>query len=55
MPKKEKIQEMFDSVAPSYDRLNHIMSLGVDRIWRKKALKEIVDGSQQRILDVACG
>ena len=55
MPKKEKIQEMFDSVAPSYDRLNHIMSLGVDRIWRRKALKEIVDGSQQRILDVACG
>jgi demethylmenaquinone methyltransferase/2-methoxy-6-polyprenyl-1,4-benzoquinol methylase len=55
MPKKEKIQEMFDSVAPSYDRLNHIMSLGIDRIWRRKALKEIVDGSQQRILDVACG
>lgn len=55
MSQKEKIQEMFDSVAPSYDRLNHIMSLGVDRIWRRKALKEIVDGSQQRILDVACG
>ena len=55
MPQKEKIQEMFDSVAPSYDRLNHIMSLGVDRIWRRKALREIVDGSQQRILDVACG
>lgn len=55
MPKKEKIQEMFDSVAPSYDRLNHIMSLGIDRIWRRKALREIVDGSQQRILDVACG
>ena len=55
MPQKEKIQEMFDSVAPSYDRLNHIMSLGVDRIWRRKAMREIVDGSQQRILDVACG
>ena len=55
MPKKEKIQEMFDSVAPSYDRLNHIMSLGVDRSWRRKAIREIVDGSQQRILDVACG
>ncbi|MBO4434896.1 MAG: bifunctional demethylmenaquinone methyltransferase/2-methoxy-6-polyprenyl-1,4-benzoquinol methylase UbiE [Bacteroidales bacterium] len=55
MPQKEKIQEMFDSVAPSYDRLNHIMSLGVDRLWRKRAIREIVDGSQQRILDVACG
>ena len=55
MPNKEKIREMFDSVAPSYDRLNHIMSLGVDRTWRKRALKEIVDGTEQRILDVACG
>lgn len=55
MPKKEKIREMFDSIAPSYDRLNHLLSLGIDNIWRKKALKEIVDGTQQQILDVACG
>jgi len=55
MPKKEKIQQMFDGIAPSYDRLNHLMSLGVDKIWRRKALKEIVDGTQQQILDVACG
>ena len=46
---------MFDDIAPSYDRLNHLMSLGIDNIWRKKALKEIVDGTQQQILDVACG
>lgn len=55
MPKKEKIQEMFDGIAPSYDKLNHIMSLNVDKLWRKKALKEIVDGTSQQILDVACG
>ena len=55
MPKKEAIQEMFDSVAPSYDHLNHIMSLNVDRIWRRKAVREIVDGTPQKILDVACG
>lgn len=55
MPKKEKIQEMFDSIAPSYDRLNHLLSLGIDNIWRRKSLKEIVDGTQQQILDVACG
>ena len=55
MPKKEKIQQMFDGIAPSYDRLNHLMSLGVDKRWRKRALKEIVDGSEQQILDVACG
>lgn len=55
MPKKEKIQQMFDDIAPSYDRLNHLMSLDVDKIWRKRALKEIVDGTPQQILDVACG
>ena len=55
MPKKEKIQAMFDGIAPSYDKLNHIMSLNVDKLWRKKALKEIVDGTSQQILDVACG
>ena len=55
MPKKEKIQQMFDDIAPSYDRLNHLMSLDVDKFWRKRALKEIVDGTTQQILDVACG
>lgn len=55
MPKKEKIEEMFNSIAPSYDKLNHLLSLGIDNIWRKKAIKEIVDGTQQQILDVACG
>ena len=55
MPKKEKIQEMFDGIAPSYDRLNHMMSLNVDKLWRSHALKEIVDGTAQQILDVACG
>ena len=55
MPKKEKIRQMFDEIAPSYDKLNHIMSLNVDKIWRRYALKEIVDGTPQQILDVACG
>lgn len=55
MPKKEKIREMFDGIAPSYDRLNHIMSLNVDKVWRRHALKQIVDGTPQRLLDVACG
>ena len=46
---------MFDSIAPSYDKLNHLMSLDVDRLWRRHALKYIVDGTPQKILDVACG
>ena len=55
MPKKEKVRQMFDDIAPTYDRLNHLMSLNVDKLWRKYALREIVDGSVQQILDVACG
>ncbi|MCR5002735.1 MAG: bifunctional demethylmenaquinone methyltransferase/2-methoxy-6-polyprenyl-1,4-benzoquinol methylase UbiE [Bacteroidales bacterium] len=52
MPKKEKIQEMFDVIAPDYDRLNHIMSLGIDKTWRNRAIKHIPGG---KVLDIACG
>ena len=56
MPKKESIQQMFDGIAPDYDRLNHLMSLGTDRSWRRRALREIVTpDAPQRILDLACG
>ncbi len=55
MPKKDKVRRMFDTIAPSYDRLNHMMSLNVDKLWRRHALREIVDGTPQQILDVACG
>ena len=47
---------MFDSIAGDYDKLNHIMSLDVDKSWRKRALKEIVDGyGPLEVLDLACG
>lgn len=56
MPKKENIRTMFDDIAPEYDKLNHIMSLNIDRGWREKAVKEIADtDGAQEILDVACG
>ena len=56
MPQKEHIRRMFDGIAPDYDRLNHLMSLGVDRSWRRRALKDIVTPERaQRILDIACG
>ncbi len=56
MPAKAKIESMFDSIAGDYDKLNHIMSLDVDKTWRKRALKEIVDGSGSlEVLDLACG
>ena len=47
---------MFDSIAGDYDDLNHILSLDVDKIWRKKALKQIVDApAPVQVLDLACG
>ncbi len=56
MPSKNKIRQMFDGIAPDYDRLNHLMSLGVDRSWRRRALRGIVTpGRPQQILDIACG
>lgn len=56
MPSRKYIEKMFDGIAPSYDRLNHVMSLGVDKSWRRRSLKHVVDKSHpQRILDIACG
>ncbi len=47
---------MFDSIAGDYDALNHILSLDVDKIWRRKALKQIVDApAPVQVLDLACG
>ena len=47
---------MFDSIAGDYDSLNHILSLDIDKIWRKKALKQIVDAPVPvQVLDLACG
>jgi demethylmenaquinone methyltransferase/2-methoxy-6-polyprenyl-1,4-benzoquinol methylase len=55
MPRKEIVREMFDHIAPTYDKLNHVLSMNIDKRWRRHSLREIVDGSAQRILDVACG
>ena len=56
MPSKEKIEGMFDNIAKDYDSLNHIMSLSIDKIWRRKAIKKIKDaGEAPSVLDVACG
>mgnify|MGYP003490504223 CR=1 FL=1 len=37
--KKEQVEEMFDNIAPNYDRLNHILSLNIDRIWRRRVMR----------------
>ena len=43
MAKKEGIRKLFDNIAGDYDRLNHILSLNIDKSWRRKAVKEIAD------------
>ena len=46
---------MFNDIASDYDPLNHLMSMNVDKHWRKKALKQFITDKPQNILDVACG
>jgi len=46
---------MFDNIAPNYDLLNHVLSMKIDVIWRKKLVKWLGKGEIHRILDVATG
>jgi demethylmenaquinone methyltransferase/2-methoxy-6-polyprenyl-1,4-benzoquinol methylase len=55
MNKKNKVKNIFDSIAFKYDFLNHFLSFGVDKYWRKKALKLSNVGSESFLLDIACG
>lgn len=49
------VGEMFSAIAPRYDLLNRILSLGTDRLWRRAAAAETVPGTGGRHLDVATG
>ena len=53
--KKEQVSSMFNSIAKYYDFLNHFLSLGIDRSWRKKAIATLKEDQPQQILDVATG
>ncbi|MBC9930869.1 bifunctional demethylmenaquinone methyltransferase/2-methoxy-6-polyprenyl-1,4-benzoquinol methylase UbiE [Chitinophaga qingshengii] len=55
LSKKEQIASMFDDIAYRYDFLNHFMSLGIDVIWRRKALKYLKSLQPKKMLDVATG
>ena len=37
--KSEQVEEMFDNIAPAYDKLNHTLSLGIDRSWRGRTAR----------------
>ena len=53
--KKQQVEQMFDHIAPKYDFLNHLLSLGIDKLWRKKAVRLLKAYRPSRILDVATG
>jgi demethylmenaquinone methyltransferase/2-methoxy-6-polyprenyl-1,4-benzoquinol methylase len=53
--KKEQVAKMFDNISHRYDFLNHFLSLGIDRGWRKKAIKLLKPLQPRQILDVATG
>jgi demethylmenaquinone methyltransferase / 2-methoxy-6-polyprenyl-1,4-benzoquinol methylase len=54
-PKGEQIRNMFGAIAPRYDFLNRLLSLGIDRRWRRVAVGLVRCGNQGRVLDVATG
>ena len=55
MAKKNFVIQMFNDIAPTYDKLNHLLSLNVDRSWRRKAVRRIMESQPQRLVDIACG
>jgi demethylmenaquinone methyltransferase/2-methoxy-6-polyprenyl-1,4-benzoquinol methylase len=55
LSKKDQVAKMFNSISHRYDFLNHFLSLGIDRMWRKKAVKLLAPFKPGLILDVATG
>ncbi len=53
--KTKMVQRMFNRIAPSYDKLNRMISLGMDKSWRRKAITMLAPYSPKRVLDVATG
>src|SRR6188508_2059455 len=53
--KKQQVAKMFNNISRRYDFLNHFLSLGIDRAWRKQAIKLLRPIQPKYILDVASG
>ena len=53
--KKEQVAKMFDNISHRYDFLNHFLSLGIDKGWRRRAVSFLVPLKPRQILDVATG
>ncbi len=53
--KSEMVRDMFNDIAPTYDKLNHILSLDIDRLWRRRVVGIVRRRKAKRILDIATG
>lgn len=53
--KAQQVEEMFDNIAPSYDKLNHRLSWNIDKGWRRKAIRLLAPYKPQTLLDIATG
>ncbi len=53
--KTRQVREMFDSIAPAYDFMNRAMTMGIDKLWRSRAVNLLRDCQHDDILDIATG
>lgn len=51
----ERVQKMFGEIAPNYDRMNHLLSMNVDRYWRRRTVRTLKPNASQPILDCCSG
>jgi demethylmenaquinone methyltransferase / 2-methoxy-6-polyprenyl-1,4-benzoquinol methylase len=53
--KRRAIRALFDAISPRYDLVNRVMTLGLDQVWRRRAVRELHLPPGSRVLDLACG
>ena len=53
--KTAQVEQMFDNIAPTYDKLNHRLSWDIDKRWRRKAIAQLAPFTPKSILDIATG
>lgn len=53
--KASQVRDMFDNIAPAYDTMNRLMTLGIDRSWRHRCVKKVAAAHPSAILDLATG
>lgn len=53
--KAQQVEQMFDNIAPTYDKLNHRLSWDIDKGWRKKAIRQLEPFAPKSLLDIATG